>query len=240
MSVLDKSIGSLVEENFIYARALHYLGIAFFEYEDKDLRDISIEKGLSCQQIVKCFYDFDNKQSCSYNELERYPLPYVIAYLRHSHFMFIKEKLPFIDFLLENYPNNDLVDLKVIFPVFVENFVHHIHEEEDVVFKYVDTLISIIQKKPSNILSLYFPHLRFTLQDFQNEHLAEDETGQLRDFIDNYTAKDLHGKIIIQELKSFDREVLYHAAIENEIFFKKALKTESKVFAMVKELSICN
>ena len=72
--VFDKTLAEIVDENYVYARALHYLGISFFENPSKNLREICEERGLERGQVIESFYLFDSCERLSFNELKAYPI----------------------------------------------------------------------------------------------------------------------------------------------------------------------
>lgn len=240
MSVLKKSIASIVEENFVYARALHYLGIDFFENEHKTLTQVCAERGISRQKMIKCFYDFDNNKRCSFSELSRYPVDLLLEYLKHSHHLFIKEKLPYISHLLNSLKTSSANDLKSIFPVFVEDFIKHIYEEEDKLFEYVSVLSRIRQKRIANPMSEMMQFKNLSLESIRVEHDNDDEMVNMRELIEELPVTELHTKVIVDELKAFDREILYHAEIENEILFPKAIILETEILEKMARLSRLN
>ncbi len=240
MSVLEKKIGSVVEENFVYARALFHLGIDFFLDEHRSLDEVCRERGISRQQVIKCFYEFDNASKCSFDELSTYPIDLLLAYLKHSHHLFIKDKLPYISYLLRNHQMAVLDDLKEIFPVFVEDFIKHIYEEEDELFDYVLTLHKIEARSIKNPAARLLPYRNISLEKMQSDHDNEDEMGNLREMIEAVTTSDLHTKVIVDEIKAFDREILYHAEIENEILFPRAIDLQEKVKVQLQKLSKLN
>lgn len=240
MQVLKKTIGSVVDENFIYARALHYLGIEFFQNEHKSLIEVCIEKGLSTKQVIKCFYEFDSNKKSTFKELSSYPIDLLLEYLRHSHYLFIKEKLPYISFLIDNYQLPFANDLKTIFPVFVEDFIKHIYEEEDELFEYVFVLNKINESKFPNPATALMPYRKISLKEIREEHQGDDEMGDLREIMDLALSQDLHGRVIINELKAFDKEIFYHAEIENEILFPRAIALEQVVNAKLTDIGKLN
>ncbi len=139
--VFEKTIGQVVNENYVYARALHYLGIDFFEASDRKLKEICKERGLERQQVIKTFYEFDSCNRFSFEELKSYPIELLTEYLKHSHHIFIKDKLPYIVHLVKKCNHNE--GLKDLLPEFVEDFIKHIYEEEDSTFKYIELLHAI-------------------------------------------------------------------------------------------------
>ncbi|MEL7006685.1 MAG: iron-sulfur cluster repair di-iron protein, partial [Bacteroidota bacterium] len=184
MSVLERKIGSVVEENFVYARALHHLGIDFFLDEHRSLQEVCLEKGISKQQVIKCFYQFDNASKSSFSELLVYPMDLLLEYLKHSHHLFIKEKLPYISYLINHHESEELQDLKVVFPEFVEDFIRHIYEEEDELFDYLSYLQKLANNKVKNPAIKFMNEERVSLKSLQYEHDNEDEMANMRDLIE--------------------------------------------------------
>ena len=240
MRSLDKTIGSVVEENYVYARALHHLGIEFFENEHLQLDKVCRERGISRQQVIKCFYEFDKSKNSSFSELASYPIDLLLEYLRHAHYLFIKEKLPYILFLLTNCNQPHIQELQGVFPAFLEDFIRHIYDEEDSLFKYTRVLYKMDRGRYKNPSAALMPYKNFSLKEMQGEHHDEDEMQNLRELIEDLNTPDLHTQVIVSELKAFDREVLYHAEIENEILFPKALELEEAVWAQLRRLSKLN
>lgn len=238
MRVFNRTIGSLIDENYIYARALDYLGVAFYLYPDRKLSEICEELKLEKGHVLKTFYLFDRSHRFSFRELNKYPLEIVIEYLKHSHHLFIKERLPFIARLIRDYPGQE--DLKLIFPEFVEEFICHIYEEEDLHFSYVQNLIRIEKEISANPASQLWQLQKNSLKQIHEEHREEDELAGIRTLIEEATDNTLHWLVISKEIKSFDREMWYHAEIENKIFFPKAIALEDRIAERLHLLSKLN
>jgi len=170
--------------------------------------------------------------------LINYPIDLIIEYLKHTHFLFIKHKLPYIGKLVESFKANhteyDLVerDLKTLFPLFLEDFIHHIYEEEDTLFKYI-CILERAQRGHFNPSVLYQLMEKHSLQKCALEHEAHDEEMQgIRKITRNYYLSPdapLHVKVIYNELIQFEKSLKVHAQVENEILFPKALALESEV-----------
>ena len=227
MRVFDLTIRSLVDENYVYARALSYLGVDFYLYPDRKLRELCAERGLTKSQVLNAFYLFDRSHRFSFQELKKYPLEIVIEYLKHTHHSFIKDRLPYIARLVNQYPEQD--DLKLIFPEFIEEFISHIYEEEDHVFSYISTLIDYQKGKYINPQMFQMEYGSISLKSIHKEHKEEDELAGIRALVEDYNVNDLHRQVISKEVKAFDREMWYHAEIENKILFPKAIALEAIV-----------
>lgn len=229
MRVFDLTIRSLVDENYIYARALSYLGVEFYLHPDRKLKEICTERGLTRSQVLNAFYLFDRSHRFSFQELKKYPLEIVIEYLKHTHHSFIKHRLPYIARLVNQYPDQD--DLKLIFPEFIEEFINHIYEEEDTVFSYIGSLIDYQKGKTRDAEVFKLQFAEVSLRAIHKEHKEEDELAGIRALVEENYVSDLHRQVIAKEIKAFDREMWYHAEIENKILFPKAIALE----AIVKE-----
>lgn len=113
--------------------------------------------------------------------------------------------------------------------MFVEDFIHHIHEEEDTMFSYVERLTKFLNdERPSS--EIYYLMEEFSVNEFAVEHeVHESEMEGFRKFTNDYKyceEADLHIKVLYSELQRFERDLLIHAKIENEILFPKAMHLE--------------
>jgi regulator of cell morphogenesis and NO signaling len=176
--------------------------------------------------------------------LVSYPIDLIIEYLKHSHFLFIKHKLPYIARLVESFKANhdDYLsierDLKIVFPLFVEDFIQHIYEEEDTLFNFIQALERAAKGKyvPTK---LYWQMEKNAVQRFAMDHEAhDDEMKGIRNITKDYnlSAKcPLHIKVLYNELKAFEKSLITHARIENDILFPKAMMLENQVKKMLAE-----
>ncbi len=233
-----RRIGELVDQNNIRAYVLYYFGIKFYEYSGHTLEQVCKEKDLQVDQLVKELESPTENFKEADLPLISYPIDLIIEYLKHAHFLFVKHKLPYITKLVEsfkaNHKNYDLVekDLKVVLPLFVEDFIHHIYEEEDTLFTYI-RLLDNASRGRYNPSELFYKMERNSLQRFAMEHEAhDDEMEGIRKITNHYyltTDAPLHVKVIYTELMQFEKNLQTHARIENEILFPKALALENKV-----------
>jgi len=237
LALKDKRISDLVDQNYIHAYVLYYFGIRFYEYSEQTLEQVCNERSLRIDQVVRELESPSNVQEADI-PLLTYPLDLIIEYLKHAHFLFIKHKLPYIARLVESFkahrPNYLSVerDLKIVFPLFVEDFIHHIYEEEDTLFTYI-RLLDRSTKGTFNPSRLFFQMEKNSIHKFAMEHEAhDDEMEGIRKITNNYlldSQAPLHIKVIYNELKDFEKNLITHARIENEILFPKAMALEKMV-----------
>ncbi|PIB36814.1 hypothetical protein BFP72_16105 [Reichenbachiella sp. 5M10] len=229
----QQSIESLINENFVYAKVLDFFGVEFYESRHKTLTQVCQENNIKVETLVSVLENKASDQAIDFLALKKFPVRLLIEYLKHSHQVFIKESLPFLLKLsskLETPVSTELQrDLKVILPMFVEDFIHHIYEEEDRFFAYVLELDNFVnqRKYSSNVLSR---HESFSIQEFALHHSdSDDEMAGIRGITNSYdidAVKEVQLRVLMQELKAFDDKLAQHARIENDILFPKALELE--------------
>jgi|SRR5690606_38168265 regulator of cell morphogenesis and NO signaling len=230
-------IQELVSQNYVHGYVLFYMGIRFYEYSEQTLAQVCEQRGLKVEQIIKELESPSHVQQTDL-PLVSYPIDLIVEYLKHAHFLFIKHKLPYIARLVENFKaqHDDYSqierDLKIVFPLFVEDFIEHIYEEEDTLFRYILALDKA-SRGDFSPGKLYYLMESNSVQKFAMEHEAhDDEMEGIRKITKDYKLHQrapLHVKVIYNELKEFERSLITHARIENEVLFPKAMALETRV-----------
>jgi regulator of cell morphogenesis and NO signaling len=236
-SLKDKRIAELVDLNYVHAYVLFYFGISFYEYSELTLEQVCHHKGLKTDLVIR---ELESPTHLIESDLPliSYPIDLIIEYLKHSHFIFIKHKLPYIVRLVENFKAKveEYVhverDLKIVFPLFVEDFIEHIYEEEDTLFNFIRVL-DRASKGDYSPARLYYMLEKHSIRKFSKDHDAhDDEMEGIRKITKDYrisAGTPLHIKVMYNELKAFEKDLITHARIENEILFPKAMNLENKV-----------
>lgn len=244
----NKRIAQLVDENYVHAYVLFYFGIRFDEFPEDTLEQSCTRKGLKVEQVIRELENPTHVQEADL-PLISYPIDLIIEYLKHSHFLFIKHKLPYIARLVNSFKaESDEYraverDLKIVFPLFVEDFIEHIYEEEDTLFRYIKVLERASKGTfiPTKLFYLIEKH---SVQKFAIEHdVHDDEMAGIRKITKDYridSSTPLHVKVIYNELKEFEKSLVTHARIENEILFPKAMALEGRVKQMFFERTKLN
>jgi regulator of cell morphogenesis and NO signaling len=237
VEISNKKITELVDENYIFAYVLYYFGIQFYEYSENTLKQVCVQKGLNVDQVVQSLESISDPAESPYSKVpvDELPVDLVIEYLKHTHHLFIKQKLPYIARLIEKLSpavTPLAKDLQIVFPLFVEDFIYHIYEEEDTLFTYISLLASA-RKKKANANKVFLEMEKHSLQKYAMDHDTHDDEMQgIRQITNGYSLEKhsgLHIKVIFSELKAFEQELKLHARIENEILFPKALALEREV-----------
>lgn len=234
----SRRIAELVEQDPVRAYVLNYFGIRFYEYSEMTLEEVCRHRGLNVKQVVLELESTTHPLAEESLPLVSYPVDLIMEYLKHAHFLFVKHKLPFISKLVESFKTDHeryfpiAKDLKVLFPLFVEDFVHHIYQEENTLFRYIVLLDKAAQGR-SNPSKLFYMMERHSLQRYSVEHEAhDDEMVGIRKITQDYrldSSTPLHMKVLYSELTGLEKSLQIHARIENEILFPKAMMLENQV-----------
>ncbi|MCU0352275.1 MAG: hemerythrin domain-containing protein [Cytophagales bacterium] len=234
-TLLRRTITDLVDDNYVYAHVLYYFGIRFYEYADDTLEQVCRRRGLDATQLIRSLENALNTPQNTAPVLEALPVDLVVEYLRHAHAVFIKRTLPYMAHLVETLRPETAAcvkDLQLLFPLFVEDFIIHIHEEEDTFFRHVQLLQQARNRKvPTG--KVFFELEKHSVQHFAMDHEThDDEMAGIREITNQYTLPagcSQHLKVVFAELKAFETDLITHARVENEILFPKALVLEKEV-----------
>lgn len=241
--LVNKTINDIVAEDYVFGYVLHYFGISFYEYSEKTLEQVCQQKGISPEQLERELASI-RQPHLSRANLDAYPIDLIIQYLKHAHHRFICQKLPYMARLIDDLnedliPNPALVrDLKVLFPLFVEDFIHHIHEEEDTLFKYI---LSLQRASVGEYHwgELYYQMKKYNMSFFAyDHHTHDDEMRGIREFTSGYELgkkPSLHLQVLFAELQALEEDLKIHAQIEDEILMPKGLRLENLVKEMLRQ-----
>jgi len=245
----QKKISELVGENYVYASVLHHFGIQFYDYSEQTLHQVCQEKSISMDALINGLESAVHTDESEEAALVGYPVELVIEYLKHTHYLFIKRKLPYIASLVTDLPDVSekfegiIKDLKFVFPLFVEDFVHHIHQEEDNLFTYV-MLLKNVTSSSYNPSQVYYEMEKYSIQQHAINHdIHDDEMKGIRNITNDYSLNNrapLHIKVVYAELESFEKSLITHARIEDEIFFPKALMLEREIKIILQQKVMFN
>ena len=247
-NVENQRIYNLVDKDFRYAKVLDSFGINFYQYQELTINQVCQIKGVDKNSLLGYRLSLDESFDLDFETLKTSPINLVIEYLKHNHSYFIKNKLPYIKGLISKLDVEDKLypffkDLKFIFPLFYEDFVDHILEEEKFIFTHIQNL-SRTKVKNIDHAKLFFALKNISLKEIADEHMNEDsEMSGIRGLTKNYSIENienLHLKVIFQELKDFDEELEIHSEIENNILFPRAVELEEGITEKIRNISFLN
>ena len=236
-------VGALVSENYVFAAVLHYFGISFYQYPSDSLEKVCQKHKVNPRQLIAQLESWATQQDPSLEELYLNPIELLVAYLKKKHYYFVRQELPFLSNLIAGIspePGYEplLADLRILFPLFVEDFIHHIHEEESRLFNRIDMLqdieagayriqdaLVILEQDPIEYLA-------------EHHEIHDDEMEGIRKLTQNYRLTEdapLTMKVLYHELQTFEKELSLHAKIEDELLFPKAIELEKEALRKIRK-----
>jgi regulator of cell morphogenesis and NO signaling len=241
----QKKIKDLVAEHYVFASVLYYLGIAYYDFEEDSLEKVCKQKGIDCSKVVSELELILENEEIDNLKLLGLPTDLIVEYLKHAHYLFIKKDLPFLVKLINHLQAvtqeyyGVQKELKEVFPLFIEDFVHHIYEEEDTLFDYILNLKRVNEGK-INASTFSYQHEKFNIQKFAIDHeIHDDEMRGIRFLMEQFPPEsegELNFNVLLAELRRFEQKLMMHAKIENEILFPKALMLEKQVKKKIEAL----
>lgn len=237
------SVGELVSENYVLAAVLHYFGISFYQYPTDSLEKVCKKHKVEPRVLIAELESWAKRKDPTPEELYLNPIELLVAYLKKKHYYFVRQELPFLSNLISGIkPEQEfgslLADLKIMFPLFVDDFIHHIHEEESRLFKRIELLqdiedghfkiqdaLTILEKDPIHMLA-------------DQHEIHDDEMEGIRRLTKDYVLEEnapLTMKVLFHELQNFERELSIHAKIEDELLFPKAVELEKEALRRIRK-----
>jgi regulator of cell morphogenesis and NO signaling len=237
---LDENVQELIDKDFVLARALFFLGVTYCDYKDSSLELVLKEAGISAEKLNRKLEELHGVELPGPDFFKSFQVDAIVEYLKHAHYVYIKEKIPYISTLIARLEDSGKLthDLKLIFPYVTEDFIKHIYHEEDSLFYYVQKLYAATDGVFEESVMLELMR-KYSISKMASHHESDDdEMKGIRDLTNNYSVEGIDDKdlkVIFNELKSLETDLLLHARIENEVLFPKALELEAKVAKFVAE-----
>lgn len=237
------SVGELVSENYVFAAVLHYFGISFYQYPTDSLEKVCRRHKVNPLTLVAELESWAKRVDPTTEDLYLNPIELLVAYLKKKHYFFVRQELPFLSNLIAGIQPDPhfavlMADLRIMFPLFVEDFIHHIHEEESRLFKRIE-ILQDIEDGHFQTLDTLISLEREPIHLFAEHHDGhDDEMEGIRRLTRDYFLEEdapLTMKVLYHELQNFERELSIHAKIEDELLFPKAVELEREALRRIRK-----
>jgi regulator of cell morphogenesis and NO signaling len=242
MDLLEKRITQIIEFDYRFGALLHRWGIDFYKYPDMLLAEVCRRKHINGQVLIGQITEaMATKLTTSIESFTHRPIADLIDYLRQAHRIFTRYRLPYMaqlirDARLEYLHSSEYIDLlndlKIAFPLFAEDFIGHILEEEQQVFNYITLLDDSLHRKVAYSRA-YYAMEKYSIEKISEHHHADDDDmAGIRELTHHYA---VHGqtplllRVLFLELQAFEEELKRHATFENDLLLPKAARLEARV-----------
>jgi len=251
LPILDSKLLDIVETNYRNAQLLDGYGIEFYKYPDYNLAEVCKLFNLDATRVATYLLSVPDKTARleEIGNLYHKTVTELVKYLKTTHRVFMRVRLPFLQKIITQIPSHYfdypqvIEDLKFIFPVFAEDFVAHILEEEEHTFGYILKLENAVSRKFS-LVRVFDELKQHSIAEIAHQHFNDvDDMAGIRELTNQYKISQHSGiytRLLYAELKAFETEIKIHSQIENCILFPKALSVEKKLRDQIRKTSELN
>jgi len=210
-------------------------------FGDKTIEEICIEKNINIEFFLTILNAFHDRQFFPKKHLQSFPAKLLIQYLNKSHLYYLEEKVPEIEFSIEQLKNNtDLSPetftlLKNFFEEYRNELTNHINNEEERVYPYVQKLEDAINSgKISDTLIQEMEE--YSITDYEEDHDdVESKLYDLKNIIIKYlpsSENDNQYFNLLKELFMLESDLNEHSRIEDLILVPKVEAMEFTLKSM--------
>lgn len=203
-------------------------------YSYEELKKMNLDQ----QFIYTLLQTFEDENSFSTEEYEKYSLETIIDYVRRTHSYYLSKKLLEIEqsihILLKDYTDNHplLQILNNFFQEYTIDLTAHIREEEKHLLPYIKNLLSL-EKDNADPEIYHTVTNNYSLQAFIDSHQdTENDLSIVRNAILQYQPPSTNQtpyRILISQLQTFERDLSVHALIEDKVLIPRAMQLENKL-----------
>lgn len=196
--------------------------------QNKSIGAICDEHKVDTDFFLSIINTFINEGYFPESSLRSFSPLLIIEYLKKTHDYYREYILPKTKAMLENLLlscNKDCKELKIInifYKKYEDELLHHLSNEEENVFPYIRNLLSNPDKTPSG----------YSINDFEKEHTNVDvKINDLKQLIIKYINADYDinkCNDFLNELFRFEKDLLDHARIEDNILVPMILEIEKE------------
>jgi hypothetical protein len=169
------------------------------------------------------------------------PIERVLRYLRHHHLSIISKRVPFLKQLIarlgaNNTPYLFIREIEDQFPLFADDLLASIYEEEEAVFEHVLTMRWWQQSGEMPGYELLELLNKISLSEISETLPAkyEDMIHPLRDMTGDFSyVPDVRMKVLMEEFRQLDKELQVVNRVKESIFYPKAVLLEHQLQQML-------
>jgi len=196
---------------------------------DKTLKDLCAEKNIDCEKLAQHLTAVGRQEfNINFNLVS---IPFLIEYLVNTHHEYAKTKLPAIRRMIAQLSRTDesYRKLEKCYRKFSNQMRKHLLLEEELVFPFILQMQKLYEQFNNAEAKKTFSKYSVEVLCQNHEH-DEDEMKELKVKTHNFRVEKtqpLDYRIIMHELYQLDRDMSQHAAIEDNVLFKKAAQMET-------------
>lgn len=231
-----KTLEGLVESNKMYQLVTERLDVVDPAAQDVYAR-FNMESEL--MELILELYNHD-EENFQYQQLHKFSVDQVLAYLQASHKFYLSKKLPEIEQTMSHIFNKYgsthqlLTSLTAFFNEYKNRLVEHIRMEEKTFFPFIKNLIAA-SKGEMGAVDVKTLLESDSVDNFNDNHdPIEDDLKTVSSIIHSYSTDEetpLPYRVFLNQVELFEMELRKHAIIEDHVLVPMAKELENKLRA---------
>jgi len=221
-------MADLIHLNYHVLPIINRFGIAL-GFGDKTVGQICVEKNINTDFFIEIVNVFLNEEYFPKKTLQNFEITEILDYLKKTHEYFLKIKLVSIEKKINELieicckENSSKIELiKNFYLEYKNELIEHIKYEDEVIFPYVEELLTKKTKKEG-----------FEIKKYLDTHSnIEEKIFDLKNLIIKYLSMPNYPELsneILYDLFDFERDIFNHQNIEEKVFVPKVMKLEEKL-----------
>ena len=224
-----------MESNFLLRQIMYrYKDGVHISYTNHGLTQL----GLNASFIFTLVKAFEDENEFPEHDLNRFSLNTILDYVHKTHSFYLNRKLPEIEqsisLLSENYAHQHplLLLLRNFYTKYAAHLQQHILDEDKKLLPYILYLKEAVEKQLD--MTYFFMRTKScSLKKFIVGHLdTEDDLSGIRKVILSYDPPQTNQtpyRILLMQLKAFEKDLRVHALIEDRILIPRAITLEAEL-----------
>lgn len=218
--------------------ALHQVLSRYREDAVKDMNSLANGPAIPVSFVQALLRVFENENNFRPAAFRAFPLETVIDYIRRTHRLYLRKKLPEIEqsigLLLQDYNDRHplLLILHNFYSAYKKDLTEHIREEENQLLPYIEYL-QASSADGFNQYRFFEKTKNYSLKNFLLGHDDPDEDLQrVRLSILRYqppATNQTPYRILLSQLSVFEKDLAVHALIEEKVLIPRALMLEKNL-----------
>ena len=232
----NRSVGSIVNENYAAARIFKSFGIDFCCGGSAMLADACRTAGVEIEKVCEAL-DKNEATKCDSIPFASWPTDLLIDYVLKIHHRNIRSKGPQLladikrvaEVHSEAHPER--THLVKVFAMSLEDLESHLQKEEQVLFPYCYNLFEASMRK-EHVEKMHCGTVANPIRVMLSEHSDEGTRYKfIRNLVNGFAVPEdacLSYRLMLQDLEEFMDGLFEHIHIENNILFPRFVHLEKK------------
>lgn len=235
-TINNRTIGSLVAENFKAASVFQKFGIDFCCKGNRTIEDACSTQNLDAKEVEKEVSTVMAKKEQSAIDYNSWPIDLLADYIEKTHHRYVAETIPELNLYLNKLckvhgaKHPELLTIYKHFLASAEELSSHMIKEENILFPFIRAMVKAKRNK-SQLDRPSFTTVQNPISMMMQEHDAEGSRfREISRLSNSYTVPDdgcTTYRVAFALLKEFEEDLHTHIHLENNILFPKAISMEA-------------